>query len=76
MRDTWAEWRFEPERSLDAGDRIVVFVRVVGKASASGLPINVPTAHVVDVPDGRITLIRAYLDRSEALEAVGLPTSE
>jgi ketosteroid isomerase-like protein len=32
LRDTWAEWRFEPERILDAGDRIVVFVRVVGKS--------------------------------------------
>ena len=29
LRDAWAEWRFEPERFIEAGDQIVVFVRVV-----------------------------------------------
>ena len=36
LRDAWAEWRFEPERFVDAGDQVVVFVRVVAKGSASG----------------------------------------
>ena len=29
LRDAWSEWRFEPERFIDAGDRVVVFQRVV-----------------------------------------------
>jgi ketosteroid isomerase-like protein len=26
LRDSWAEWRFEPDRFIDAGDQVVVFV--------------------------------------------------
>ena len=72
LRDAWAEWRFEPERFIDAGDQVVVFVRVVAKGSASGVPIELPDAHVVTLRDGRLTSTRVYRDRSEALEAVGL----
>ncbi len=72
LRDAWGEWRFEPERFIDAGDRVVVFVRVVAKGSASGVPIELPDAHVVTIRDGCITSSRVYRDRSEALEAVGL----
>jgi ketosteroid isomerase-like protein len=72
LRDTWAEWRFEPERFIDAGDQTVVFVRVVAAGSASGVPIELPDAHVVSVRGGRLTSTRVYRDRTEALEAAGL----
>jgi ketosteroid isomerase-like protein len=72
LRDSWAEWRFEPDRFIDAGDQVVVFVRVVAKGCASGVPIELPDAHVVTLRDGRLTSTRVYRDRSEALEAVGL----
>jgi ketosteroid isomerase-like protein len=72
LRGTWAEWRFEVERFLDAGDRVVVFVCVVAKCSARGAPIELSTAHVVTVRDGRIPSAQVYQDRGDALEAVGL----
>ena len=72
LRDVWSEWRFEPERFLDAGDRVVVFVRVVAKGGASGVPITLEDAHVVTVRDGRMKSARVYRDRSDALEAAGL----
>ena len=72
LRDTWAEWRFDPERFLDAGDRVVVFVRVVAVGRTSGVPIELATAHVVTVRDRRMTSATAYLDRRDALEVVGL----
>jgi ketosteroid isomerase-like protein len=72
LRDAWAEWRFEPERFIDAGDQVVVFVRVVAKGSASGVPIELPDAHVVTLRGGRLTSTCVYRDRSEALEAAGL----
>ena len=31
LRSAWSEWRFEVERFLDAGDRVVVFVRVIAR---------------------------------------------
>jgi ketosteroid isomerase-like protein len=72
LRDAWSEWRFEPERFLDAGDRVVVFVRVVARGGGSGVPIELPDAHVVSLHDGRLTATRVYRDRAEALEAAGL----
>jgi len=71
-RDLWAEGRFEPERFFDAGDRVVAFVRAVMKGRASGVPIELPVAHVWTIHEARATSMRVYLDRSEALEAVGL----
>ena len=50
----------------------MVFVRVVAEGSASGVPIELPDAHVVTIRDGRITSSRVYRDRSKALEAAGL----
>jgi ketosteroid isomerase-like protein len=72
LRDSWGEWRFEPERFIDAGDMVVVFVRVVARGGASGVPIELSDAHVVRIRDGRMTLTRVYRDRAEALKAVGL----
>jgi ketosteroid isomerase-like protein len=72
LRDTWGEFRVEPEQFLDAGDRVVVFARILAEGSASGVPIELKTTHVWTVRAGRATSMRAYRDRSEALEAAGL----
>jgi ketosteroid isomerase-like protein len=72
LSETWREWHFEPERFLDAGDRVVVFARIVGKGGASGLPFELETTHVWTIRSGRATSMHAYRDRSEALEAAGL----
>ena len=75
LRDAWSEWRFEPERSIDAGDRVVVFMRVVAKGRESGVPIERTSTQVVTVRDGRMTSTRVYRDRQEALKAAGLEGS-
>ena len=72
LGDTWGEWRQETERFLDAGDRVVVFLRIVAEGVASGAPIEFETTHVWTVRTGRATSMHAYRDRSEALEAAGL----
>lgn len=72
LRDTWGEWRFEPERFIEAGDRVVVFVRILAEGGASGVPIERETTHVWTICGSRATSMRAYRDRSEALEAAGL----
>jgi ketosteroid isomerase-like protein len=73
LRDTWTEFRFEPERFIDRGDRVAVLVRVIAKGGASGLATERRTAHIWTVRDGRLAAIQIYRDRAEALEAVGLP---
>ena len=70
--EIWEEWRFEPERFLDAGDRVVVLVRVVARGGSSGVSLDRETAHLWTLRDRRVTRCEVYLDRSQALEAVGL----
>jgi ketosteroid isomerase-like protein len=72
LRDTWTEFRFEPQRFIDAGQRVVVLVRVVAKGGASGLATERRTAHVWSVRRGRLASIQIYRDRAVGLEAVGL----
>jgi ketosteroid isomerase-like protein len=60
------------ERVFDAGARQVPFVRVQGRASASGLPHEHLWGYVVEISEGRMIYFRAYYEPGEALEAVGL----
>jgi len=71
-REIWDEWRFEVERYLDAGDRVVALVHVVAEGGLSGVPLERDTAHVWTLADEKVTKCEVYLDRSEALEALGL----
>jgi ketosteroid isomerase-like protein len=71
MREAWEEWRFEPARFIDAGDQVVVFVTIMAR-SKSGVPVELPSAHVVTMRDGRVASVRAYRDGADALKAVGL----
>ena len=73
LRLAWREFRFVRERFLDAKDRVVVFARLVAVGHESGVPIELETTHVWTVRDRRVTSMRAYRNRSEALEAAGLP---
>jgi ketosteroid isomerase-like protein len=72
LRETWTEFRFEPERFIDAGVRVVVFIRVVAEGGVSGVAVEQETAHLWCVRNGRLSSIQIYRDRSQALEAVGL----
>jgi|SRR5215211_4936356 len=72
ISEIWDDWRFEAERFFDAGNRVVVFVRVSGSAKQSGAAPAISAAHVLTLRDGRVTRTEVYLDRAEALETVGL----
>jgi ketosteroid isomerase-like protein len=72
LRDSWTAWRFEPERFIDAGEHVVVLIRVVAEGEHSGLAAVQETAHVWTARGGRLTSIQIYRDRAQALEATGL----
>ena len=72
VEQTWEEHRVEPQELIDAGDSVVIFLREHQRGKASGIELVVDTAVVVDVRDGRIVRTQGYMNRSEALEAVGL----
>jgi ketosteroid isomerase-like protein len=75
---SWAEafpdLRWELDRILDAGnDFVVAFVRLAGRADATGIDLETPSYAVVFTLRGdKITRIHEYVDSQDALEAVGL----
>jgi hypothetical protein len=56
------------------GDRVLGFLllNMIGRASGITLGGDIPSANVWDFADGKIKRVRIFLDRREALEAVGL----
>jgi ketosteroid isomerase-like protein len=72
IRDSWSEYRFEPERFIDAGDRVVVGGHVVARGRGSGVQVERTLTLVVTLRGGLIFRFRFYPDHAEALTAVGL----
>jgi ketosteroid isomerase-like protein len=60
------------EKLIDAGDDIVSFIRWRGRGQQSGAEAEMQLATVTTLRSGKIIRVRFYLDRSEALQAVGL----
>ncbi len=63
---------FELEEILDAGERVVSVVRVRARGRQSGAQVRTRTANIFTVRQRLIRRQVIYMDRSEALEAVGL----
>jgi ketosteroid isomerase-like protein len=67
-----ADTRLEPVELIDLGDRAVVLADLPVRALASGVPLTPKFATVYTLNEGRVIRSQDYLDRAEALEAVGL----
>jgi ketosteroid isomerase-like protein len=87
LQDWAPDFRLTIERAEPIGaTRVLVFLRVSLRGRASGLPAiavrgglsdaraarDIPTATVYDFAGGKVASIRVFLDRDQALEAVGL----
>jgi ketosteroid isomerase-like protein len=68
----WASYRIDTEDIIDAGDEVVVFGRVEARTARDGVLMRHAPAAVWSIRNGKVASIRFYLDRGEALEAVGL----
>jgi ketosteroid isomerase-like protein len=72
-RDVWDGYEVEVEDVRAAPDgRVVSLIVQRGKGRGSGLAMEIETAVIATLRDGKITRIDNYEDRAEALEAVGL----
>ena len=64
---------WEPEELIDAGDKVLAFLRVSGRGKASGADVEAHTWAVWTFRDGEpVELTYFGEDRAEALKAVGL----
>jgi ketosteroid isomerase-like protein len=62
-----------PEELLDIGDdRVLAVQHATGRAKASGVETEIRYAVVYTLRAGKIVRGREYMDRKQALEAVGL----
>ena len=67
------EYRAEPERLIDAGERVVVLAIERGRGKQSGAPVEIRhTAHIWTLRDGRAVRLDVNWDRERALEDIGL----
>ena len=72
IAEAWDRFELEIEDLFDSGSLVVVFVRSLGKGRASGIEVDFRSAWLVTVSDQKITRLRLYRERKEALEAAGL----
>jgi len=63
---------FAPERFWDAGDAVVVDMRMTAKGRQTSIPVEQRLAQIWTVRDGRAASMRAFALLREALEAAGL----
>lgn len=76
LLDAWTDIRYEVDeyRELDH-ERVLVLVRLSGKARTSGVALEQVAshgAHVFTLCEGKVIQLVHYFDRRRALEAVGL----
>jgi ketosteroid isomerase-like protein len=68
----WESHAFEVQRFIDAGDRVVAFWHEGGRGRRSGAEVTTSSTVIYTVRSGRVIEVQPYMDRSEALKAVGL----
>jgi ketosteroid isomerase-like protein len=73
IREAFDQARQVPERFIDCGDRVLVFVRTAVRGRGSGVDLDEEWAHLVTLgDDGKVVRVQLRRDRDEALEAAGL----
>jgi ketosteroid isomerase-like protein len=73
IEDVGPDFRIEVQRVQAIGDsNAIAFVRVRSTGRASGIVTGAESTNVYDFIEGKISRIRIFLDRDEALNAVGL----
>jgi ketosteroid isomerase-like protein len=69
---SWESWRWEPEKFIDAGERVVAVLRVHARGRESGVDLDRIDGAVWTLRDGKCVRLDYYGSREQALEAAGL----
>ena len=65
--DTFDLVEFEPERFVEAGDRVVVVIRMRGRGKESGVPVEDRIAHLWTLREGKAWRLQVYSDPEQAI---------
>lgn len=71
--DAYPDLKVEIQEAEERGDQVFLWVRFTGHGATSGIPLEMELAHILTLRDGKAASVVEYMDRQEALEAVGLP---
>ena len=63
----------EPERFVDRGDRVVVFLLLSSRPSGSSAKVEIRIGHLWTMRDGKAVELEIFAEREMALVAAGLP---
>ena len=69
--DVFPDWQPQIEDAREAGDLVLLHVRVQGRGTGTGIDLDRHSWNVVEVHDGRIVSSAFYRTEEEALEAIG-----
>ena len=72
MNDAWEVVRLDVDHELGVGDIVLFVGRIHYRGKGSGVEAESRSGYVLTIREGRAVRLRQYLDRAEALEAVGL----
>src|SRR5437588_12476312 len=50
----WAEWSIEPDEFIDAGNSVVIFIRMKAKGFGSGIELDRQDALVYEIRNGMV----------------------
>lgn len=67
VKDVWESYTSEPEEFFGGEDAVVVFTREIGLGRGSGVEVDRRTALLFRLRAGRVSEIRLYHDRDEAM---------
>ena len=68
----WHSYWMRAEEFIEAGDNVVVHVRVAARTERDGVAVEHSPSSVWTVKDGRIVAVRFYLERDGALSFAGI----
>ena len=60
------------EEIIDAGDQVVMVAQHKGRGHASGVEVDMRLYEVYTLREGKVSRVDEYIERAEALKAVGL----
>jgi uncharacterized protein len=70
--DSWDEYNARPEEFLQSGDEVAVLVRLRARGRGSQFEIEGEMADVFTLRQGKIATLRLYIQREDALDALGI----
>jgi ketosteroid isomerase-like protein len=75
--EIWDDFRVVPAEFVCGGDVVVTAVTLHGKGKESGVNVEMQLFNVWTLRDSKVVrIVGGYRDRSEALEAAGLPAQD